>query len=85
MELIAWLVAGFVAGAVARLLVPVRDPMGLGGTLGLGLVGSLIGGFAGTILVRGDEGFSPAGLIGSIVGAVIALLAYRAALSRRTA
>lgn len=84
MELIAWLIVGLVAGAVARLLVPGRDPMGLLGTLILGLVGSLIGGFVGSLLVRGD-GFSPAGLLGSIAGAVIALLAYRAAVSRRTA
>ncbi|HSJ50098.1 MAG TPA: GlsB/YeaQ/YmgE family stress response membrane protein [Actinomycetota bacterium] len=85
MELIAWLIVGLVAGAVARLLVPGRDPMGLLGTLILGLVGSLIGGFVGSLLVRGDDGFSPAGLLGSIAGAVIALLAYRAAVSRRTA
>jgi uncharacterized membrane protein YeaQ/YmgE (transglycosylase-associated protein family) len=82
MNIIWWLIVGLIAGAIARLLVPGRDPMGLLGTLVLGLVGSLIGGFLGD-LFSGSEGFSPAGLIGSIIGAVIALLVYRAVTGRR--
>jgi uncharacterized membrane protein YeaQ/YmgE (transglycosylase-associated protein family) len=58
--------------------------MGWLGTLALGLVGSLIGGFLGDLVASGDDDFSPAGLIGSIVGAVIVLLVYRA-VSRRSA
>jgi uncharacterized membrane protein YeaQ/YmgE (transglycosylase-associated protein family) len=81
---IAWLIVGLVAGALARLFVPGRDPMGLGGTLVLGLVGSLIGGFLGWLLFHQGSGFSPAGLIGSIIGAVIALLVYRAMQRRGT-
>jgi uncharacterized membrane protein YeaQ/YmgE (transglycosylase-associated protein family) len=46
-------------------------------------VGSVIGGFLGDLLAGGDGDFSPAGLIGSIIGAVIALLVYRAAVRRR--
>lgn len=84
MDIIIWLLVGLVAGAVARFLVPGRDPIGWLGTLVLGLVGSLIGGFLGDLLGGGDDDFSPAGLIGSIIGAVIALLVYRAA-SRRSA
>lgn len=83
MDVIAWLAVGLIAGALARLVVPGRDPMGLVGTLLLGLVGSVIGGLVGNLLVEGDQDFSPAGLIGSILGAVLALIAYRAALSRR--
>jgi uncharacterized membrane protein YeaQ/YmgE (transglycosylase-associated protein family) len=83
MNIIWWLIIGLMAGAVARLLVPGRDPMGLLGTLALGLVGSLIGGFLGYLLDGGETTFSPAGLIGSIVGAVIALLIYRASAGRR--
>jgi uncharacterized membrane protein YeaQ/YmgE (transglycosylase-associated protein family) len=85
MNVIWWLIVGILAGALARLLVPGRDPMGLLGTLVLGLVGSLIGGFLGDLLVSGDDDFSPAGLIGSIIGAVIALLVYRAVVRRRPA
>jgi uncharacterized membrane protein YeaQ/YmgE (transglycosylase-associated protein family) len=83
MNIIWWLIVGLIAGALARLLVPGRDPMGLLGTLLLGLVGSVIGGFLGDLLAGGDDDFSPAGLIGSIIGAVIALLVYRAAVRRR--
>jgi uncharacterized membrane protein YeaQ/YmgE (transglycosylase-associated protein family) len=82
MSVIAWIVIGLIAGALARLLVPGRDPMGLLGTLVLGLAGSLIGGLVGDALTAGDQDFSPAGLIGSILGAIAALLLYRAYRSR---
>lgn len=82
------LIIGFVAGALARLLVPGRDPMTLWQTWLLGVVGSFIGGFLGYLLFRADdeEGWvQPAGFIGSVIGAVIALLIYRATQRRRLA
>ena len=85
MGIIAWLIVGLLAGAIARALVPGPDPMGLLGTMLLGLVGSVIGGLIGNLFVSGDQELTPAGLIGSILGAVIALLVYRAATRRRTA
>jgi len=78
MAIIWWIIIGLIAGAIARLLVPGKDPMGWLGTLILGLVGSLVGGFLGNLLFSGEFDVSAAGLIGSVVGAVIALLAYRA-------
>lgn len=75
------IVIGLVAGFIARALVPGRDPMGVGATIVLGIVGSFIGGFIGWALFGKDfsEGaLQASGIIGSIVGAVIALLAYRA-------
>lgn len=83
MNVLWWLIVGLVAGFIARGLVPGKDPMGVVGTLVLGLVGSLIGGFIGDALTSGDQDFSPSGLIGSIVGAVIALLIWRAMAKRR--
>ena len=74
-------VIGIVAGFLARFLVPGRDPMGFFATMVLGIVGSFIGGFLGYVLFGKDlnEGaLQASGLIGSVVGAVIALLIYRA-------
>jgi uncharacterized membrane protein YeaQ/YmgE (transglycosylase-associated protein family) len=79
------LVFGLIAGAVARLLVPGRDPMGIGGTILLGIVGSFVGGFLGYALFHKDANqgaLQPSGIIGSIIGAVIVLLIYRAATGR---
>jgi uncharacterized membrane protein YeaQ/YmgE (transglycosylase-associated protein family) len=79
--IIYMLVIGIVAGFVARLLVPGRDPMGFWATVLLGIVGSFVGGFLGYLLFGNDldEGaLQASGIIGSIVGAVIALLIYRA-------
>ncbi len=79
--LVYLLIIGLVAGFIARALVPGRDPMSIGGTIVLGIVGSFIGGFLGYVLFGTDfeeGGFQAAGVIGSIIGAVLALLAYRA-------
>lgn len=83
MGIIVWLIIGLLAGFIARALVPGRDSMGVGGTLLLGLVGSLIGGFLGNLLFQGDLDIEAAGIVGSIIGAVIALLAYRFVGTRR--
>jgi uncharacterized membrane protein YeaQ/YmgE (transglycosylase-associated protein family) len=75
------LVIGIVAGFLARLLVPGRDSMGIGATILLGIVGSLIGGFLGWALFGkdlADGALQASGIIGSVLGAVIALLVYRA-------
>ena len=77
---ILWMVVlGLIAGAVARAVVPGDDSMGIGGTILLGIVGSFVGGFLGNALFEpGDqEGFGPAGIIGSILGAVVVLLLVR--------
>lgn len=83
MNIVWWLIIGIVAGLLARALVPGDDNMGMVGTLVLGLVGSLVGGFLGNLLSADDATFSPAGLIGSIIGAIIALLVWRSVGSRR--
>jgi uncharacterized membrane protein YeaQ/YmgE (transglycosylase-associated protein family) len=75
------LVIGIVAGYLARLLVPGRDPMSFVQTVVLGIAGSFIGGFLGYVIFDedfDDGAFQAAGFIGSVIGAVIALLIYRA-------
>jgi uncharacterized membrane protein YeaQ/YmgE (transglycosylase-associated protein family) len=82
MGLIIWLVIGLIAGFVARALLPGADPMGFLGTLVLGLIGSLVGGFLGNLFFGGQLQITPAGIIGSIIGALVALLIYRSMRSR---
>jgi uncharacterized membrane protein YeaQ/YmgE (transglycosylase-associated protein family) len=80
------LIVGLIAGFIARAVVPGDDSMSVGMTLLLGIIGSFIGGFIGWALFGKDfdEGaLQPSGLIGSIVGAIIALLVYRAITGRR--
>lgn len=77
MGIILWIIIGFFAGLIARAVVPGRQHMGLLATTLLGIVGSLIGGLAGTALWgrgQGQGGFSPGGLVLSIVGAIVVLL-----------
>lgn len=85
MDIVWWLLIGLVAGLIARAVVPGSDPLGWLGTLVLGLIGSLVGGFLLSLLADGDaDAVNPAGLIGSIIGAVIALLVWRSMRGHRT-
>ena len=79
------IVIGAIAGFVARAVVPGPDPMGVGGTIVLGIVGSFVGGFLGFVLFGNDfddGALQASGVIGSIVGAILALLVYRLVSSR---
>lgn len=83
--LIFLLIVGLIAGFLARALVPGRDPMSVGATIVLGILGSFVGGFLGWALFGKDfdEGaLQPSGIIGSVVGAILLLLAYRAVTGR---
>ena len=78
--IVSLIIVGLIAGALARLLVPGRDAIGIPGTILIGVVGSFVGGFLGYALFHkdGDEGaIQPSGIIGSVIGAVIVLLLYR--------
>ena len=80
------IVIGLIAGFIARALVPGPDPMSVLGTMLLGIVGSFIGGFIGYVLTHHDAtdgAFQASGIIGSILGGVVALLVYRAVSGRR--
>ncbi|MBL8928992.1 MAG: GlsB/YeaQ/YmgE family stress response membrane protein [Kineosporiaceae bacterium] len=85
--IITLIIVGGIAGLIARLVVPGRDPMGIVGTIVLGIVGSFVGGFLGYLLFGADasEGaLQPAGIVGSILGAIVALLVYRMSGRSRT-
>ena len=80
------IIIGAIAGYLARLIVPGRDPMGVFATVVLGVVGSFIGGFLGYVFFGKDlssGALQPSGLLGSIIGAIIALLIYRMAVRGR--
>lgn len=80
---IGWIVFGLVAGVIAKLLMPGRDPGGFIVTIALGVAGALLGGFVGRVLGLYNEG-EPAGLIMSVVGAIILLALYRVVMNRPT-
>ncbi len=74
------LLVGLVAGAIARLLVPGRDPIGFLGTVALGVAGSFVGGFLQNLIFLHTLSITrlhPTGLIGSIIGSIIVLLLSR--------
>jgi uncharacterized membrane protein YeaQ/YmgE (transglycosylase-associated protein family) len=76
---IGWLIIGVIAGGLARLLTPGRQPMGLLTTMVLGLIGSVVGGFLSSLIFGydpADPGFHPAGLVMSTIGAIIVLVLY---------
>ncbi|WP_067567411.1 GlsB/YeaQ/YmgE family stress response membrane protein [Nocardia acidivorans] len=81
MGIIAMIIIGLIAGAIARLLVPGKEDFGWIGTILLGIVGGYVGGTLGSMLF-GDHKFSvhppvQHTFLGAIVGAVIILLVYK--------
>lgn len=77
--IIGMIIVGLVVGALARLLMPGRDPMGIGMTIVLGIVGALLGGGIWRALFGDSEGVE---WIGSVLGAMLVLYLYRMATSR---
>ena len=73
---LAWIIIGLIAGAIAKLLMPGRDPGGCLVTIVIGVLGAVLAGFLGQQIgwYRPGEG---AGFLAAIVGAVLILLAYR--------
>jgi uncharacterized membrane protein YeaQ/YmgE (transglycosylase-associated protein family) len=76
MGVLGWIIFGLIVGALAKLVMPGKDPGGFIVTTLLGIVGALIGGFLGRLLGLYKEG-EPAGFIGAFLGAVLVLWIYR--------
>ena len=78
------IIIGFVAGAVAKFIMPGKDPGGFFITTGLGIAGAVISTYLGRFIGWYQEGQS-AGFIAAIVGAIIVLLVYRIIKKKRSA
>jgi uncharacterized membrane protein YeaQ/YmgE (transglycosylase-associated protein family) len=89
LNLIAWIILGIIAGAIAKAIYPGHQGGGIIATMLLGIVGSLIGGSlfnllnTGTLAITG-AGFSIGGLIVAIIGAIIAIFIW-SLITRRSA
>jgi uncharacterized membrane protein YeaQ/YmgE (transglycosylase-associated protein family) len=82
MGILGWILFGLIVGAVAKLVMPGRDPGGIIVTMLLGIAGAVIGGFAGRAMgFYGDN--EAAGFLMSFVGAVLLLSMYRMFVGRR--
>jgi len=78
MGLLSWILFGLIAGAIAKLLMPGRDPGGCILTMIIGVVGALLGGFIATWLgFGGISGFDLRSLVIAIVGSILLLIIYR--------
>jgi uncharacterized membrane protein YeaQ/YmgE (transglycosylase-associated protein family) len=79
LSLLWYIIIGFVAGLLGRAVLPGSDKMGLIATTLVGLAGSIIGGLLGNVISKPKPGtkFHPAGLLLSILGAVLVLLVVR--------
>lgn len=80
LSFIWWLIVGLIAGALARLIMPGRDAMSWLMTMLLGIVGSVLGGLISWAIwgaERPGTGFRPAGLLLSIIGAIVVLWIWR--------
>lgn len=82
MSLIVWLILGAIAGYIAKMLIPGDEGLGVMGTIVLGIVGALVGGFIAYALnltnrPAGDANLDITSIVVAVVGAVIAVFAYR--------
>lgn len=84
--IVSLIVIGIIAGALARLIVPGKQDLSIPMTILLGIIGSFVGGFLGFLIFQHDpmDGFfQPAGIIGSVIGAIIVLLIWTRFAGRR--
>lgn len=82
MGILGWILFGLVVGALAKLVMPGRDPGGIIITILLGIAGAVLGGFIGRALGLYGEG-EPAGFVMAFLGAIVLLFIYRVMVGRR--
>ena len=81
--ILGWIIFGLIVGAIAKLLMPGRDPGGIIVTMLIGIVGAVLGGYAGRAMGMYGPNDS-AGIFMSILGAVVLLFVYRMVARGRT-
>jgi len=84
--ILTMIIVGAIAGFIARAVVPGKDSMGVLQTIVLGIVGSFVGGFLGYLIFGKDSGegaLQPSGIIGAILGAILALVIYNAVTGKK--
>ena len=78
MGLLSWIAFGLLAGALAKLVLPGKDPGGCLVTVAIGIAGALLGGFLATLLgFGGIAGFDPRSLAVAAGGSLLLLLGWR--------
>lgn len=83
MGIISWIILGLIAGALAKWLMPGKDPGGIIVTIIIGIVGAVIGGFIASALGLGAvTGLNLGSIVIAILGAVLLLWGYRQVASR---
>lgn len=82
MSILIWIVFGLIVGALAKLIMPGKDPGGIIVTIVLGIVGAVLGGWIGQALGLYGPNES-AGFFMALIGAIIVLLIYRLLMGRR--
>jgi uncharacterized membrane protein YeaQ/YmgE (transglycosylase-associated protein family) len=86
MGILSWIVLGLLAGVIAKVIMPGRDPGGLILTIVLGIVGALLGGYIGTHFGYGSvTGFDLRSVLIAVGGALVLLLGYRLVANRAPA
>jgi uncharacterized membrane protein YeaQ/YmgE (transglycosylase-associated protein family) len=85
MGILAWIVVGLIAGALAKLIMPGDDPGGIIVTIIIGIVGAFVGGFVVNLLGgAGVSGFNIWSILVATLGAIILLAVYRLVAPRMT-
>ncbi len=85
MGILTWIIFGLLAGIVAKLIMPGKDPGGFIITILLGVAGALVGGFIGNAIGFGSvEGFDFRSFLIAVGGAIVLLLVYRMVRGKKT-
>ncbi|MBW1852631.1 MAG: GlsB/YeaQ/YmgE family stress response membrane protein [Deltaproteobacteria bacterium] len=78
MGILSWVVLGLIAGVLAKLIMPGKDPGGMIITIAIGIAGAFVGGFVSSLLGFGSvTGFDFRSIVVAVAGAILLLLGYR--------